>query len=98
MSKYEPTTTHIEEEQNLSQEAKHPEEDVEWTKYDTSMGKGMQQEEQATYSTQQGLEQGQEPEADCETKLEAMPTVGVLSPQEKKKARAERSMQGIQHT
>jgi hypothetical protein len=95
---YEPTTTHIEEEQNPTQEAEQPEEDAERTESDASRGTRIQQEEHATDSTQQGLEQGREPEADHETELEAMPTVGVSSPQGKKKARAERSAQGIQRT
>jgi hypothetical protein len=38
---YEPTTMHIEEEQNLSQKAEHMEEDTERTKFDASRGKGM---------------------------------------------------------
>jgi hypothetical protein len=42
---YEPTTMHVEEERNLTQEVKQPKEDAERTKYDTFRGKGMQQEE-----------------------------------------------------
>jgi hypothetical protein len=80
------TTTHMEEEQNPAQGGWQPEEDAERTESDVSRGKGMQQEEQATDSTQQGLEQGLEPEEDHETELEAIPIVGVSSPQGKKKA------------
>jgi hypothetical protein len=93
---YDPTTTHIEEEQNTTQAAGQPEEDAERTKFNVFMGKGMQQEEQATDSTQQGLEQGPRTRKDCEKECEAIPAVGVLSPQGKKKASTESSAQGVQ--
>jgi len=56
MSKYKPTTMHIEEEQNPAQEVEQPEEDTERIEYDASKGTEIQQEEQITDSTQQGLE------------------------------------------
>jgi hypothetical protein len=58
----------------------------------------MQQEEHAMDLTQQGLEQGPKPEEYHETKLEDIAAVGVSSPQGKKKAREESSVQGIKRT
>jgi hypothetical protein len=94
--KYEPTTMHVEEEQNASQEVGQSEENAERTESDASRGKGSQKEEQAMGSIQQGLEQGLEPKEGHETERKAIPEVGVSSPQGKKKAQAERSAQGVQ--
>jgi hypothetical protein len=78
---YEPTMMHVEEEKNPAQEVEQLEEDAERTKSDASRGKGMQQEEHAMGSTQQGLE----PEEQQRTGHQDIPTVGVSSPQGKNK-------------
>jgi hypothetical protein len=78
---YEQTTLRVEEEHELAQELKQPKEDAERTESTASRGKGLQQEESATSSMQQGLE----PEPEHETKQEVIPEGGVSSPQGKRR-------------
>ena len=85
---------HVEEEKNPAQEVEQLEEDAKRKKSNMYRGKGMHQEEHTTCSIQHGIE----PKEQHRTGHQDIPIVGVSSQQGKKKARAERSSQGVQHT